>query len=120
MPNANVSFPHLVNTLNAYVIKKGNVGADGPRLLASDEVELRYSAAANPVDPVGAGSINSTSQNWPLNADITQFSAAVVRTVFRRPICGRYSRDCARSTDPVRISYRRYSWAEMQLSNTSA
>ena len=34
------------------------------------DLTLRYSAASNPNDPAGAGSINSTSQNWPLNADI--------------------------------------------------
>lgn len=64
------SFNHLFNTLNAYVLRKGSVGnIDKPRLLGRDSINLRYSAASNPLDPVGMGSINSTSQNWPLNGD---------------------------------------------------
>ncbi len=67
------SFNHLFNNINAYVLRKGSVGSvNKPKLLSRDEVALRYSAASNPLDPVGAESINSTSQNWPLNGDGTQ------------------------------------------------
>jgi hypothetical protein len=38
-------------------------------VVAVDTVKLRYSAASNPHDPVGPDSINTTSQNWPLNAE---------------------------------------------------
>ncbi|MDD5229600.1 MAG: cytochrome C, partial [Methylococcales bacterium] len=77
-----VTYNHLLNTLNALVIQKGSVGATtGPRILGEDDVELEYSAAANPSDPVGAGSINSTSQNYPLNKDITKFSSLLSSTI---------------------------------------
>ncbi len=68
-PNGYDSFNHLFNTLNALVVEKGSVGGDKPKFLGSSAVALRYSAASNPLDPAGADSINSTSQNWPLNAD---------------------------------------------------
>ncbi|NJD08094.1 MAG: cytochrome C [Methylococcaceae bacterium] len=67
------SFNHLFNNMEAYVVRKGSVGlTDKPKLLGPDDVELRYSAASNPFDPVGADSINSTSQNWPLKGDGSQ------------------------------------------------
>ena len=70
------SFNHLFNNLNAYVLRKGSVGSvDKPKLLSPNDLKLRYSAASNPLDPVGTGSINSTSQNWPLNGDGSQPAA---------------------------------------------
>lgn len=64
------SFNHLFNNINAYVLRKGSVGnIDKPKLLGRDNIQLRYSAASNPLDPVGFESINSTSQNWPLNGN---------------------------------------------------
>lgn len=62
--NGYMTFVPLVNNLRAYAYKK----ALKPIALNDQDVELRYSAASNPFDPVGAGSINSTSQNWPLNS----------------------------------------------------
>ncbi len=63
------SYPFSVlppfNTVNAQVVQKGTTGANRPRLLDDSAVRLRYSAASNPNDPVGADSINSTSQNYP-------------------------------------------------------
>ena len=56
--------------LNALVIRKDAK----PQILTANEVDLRYSAASNPANPAGPGSINSTSQNWPLNADIRSAS----------------------------------------------
>jgi hypothetical protein len=64
IPNGYMSFVPLVNNLRAYAFKKDRL----PVFLDAGVVELRYSAASNPSDPVGAGSINSTSQNWPLDA----------------------------------------------------
>ncbi|MDX1379839.1 MAG: hypothetical protein R3233_01900 [Xanthomonadales bacterium] len=57
------------NTVNAQVVRKGTTGAGRPRVLDDGQVALRYSAASNPNDPVGPGSINSTSQNFPPGAD---------------------------------------------------
>ena len=55
-----------VNNLKAYAFKKDRL----PVFLDDTAVELRYSAASNPVDPVGKDSINTTSQNYPLTADL--------------------------------------------------
>jgi len=67
----------LFNVLNAQVIEKGTTGANGPRILKStDRIELQYSAASNPNDPVGPDSINSTSQNYPVGASADQ---AIIR-----------------------------------------
>ncbi len=54
------------NTLNAQVYRKARL----PVLLTDQEVRLAYTASTNPFDPVGGGSINTTSQNWPLNSDL--------------------------------------------------
>lgn len=53
-----------ISNLNAHVIRKGSAGDDKPKILTDADIKLRYSAASNPNDPVGPGSINSTSQNW--------------------------------------------------------
>lgn len=68
-PRSYLSFIPLITHLNAYAFEKGSVGIDKPRFVGKDTVALEYSAAANPFDPAGANSINSTSQNWPVNAD---------------------------------------------------
>lgn len=49
------------NALNAQIIKKV---ANKPIILGSSDISVYYSAAANPIDPAGPGSINSTSQNY--------------------------------------------------------
>jgi len=64
------------NTLNAQVIRKGSSGASRPQKLDGSQVALRYSAASSPNDPAGAGSINSTSQNYPVG---TKAGDATVR-----------------------------------------
>jgi hypothetical protein len=53
------------NTLNAQVVRKGSSGSNRPLILDDTAVALRYSAASSANDPVAAGSINSTSQNYP-------------------------------------------------------
>ena len=50
------------NVLHAQVIRRGG----RPEILDDGEVEVTYSAASSPNDPVGPDSINSTSANWPV------------------------------------------------------
>jgi len=50
------------NVVHAQVVQKGTSSQE-PRLLDPTEVEVFYMAGTNPADPVGAGSINTTSQN---------------------------------------------------------
>jgi hypothetical protein len=63
----NALYPY--NAMNAQIIRKDK---HKPKILGSQEVEVRYSAAINPKDPVKAAgaedSINSTSQNLFANA----------------------------------------------------
>ena len=47
------------NVVHAQVIETG----DKPKLHSSQSVSVTYSAASNPNDPAGGGSINTTSQN---------------------------------------------------------
>ncbi len=68
VPNVYVTYGPQVNNILATVYEK----ARKPPVIGSDKLELRYSAASNPADPVGPNSINSTSQNWPLNASLQQ------------------------------------------------
>jgi len=56
------------NTVNAQVVRKGSRGSNRPQILDDNSVSLRYSAASSVNDPAGAGSINSTSQNYPVGA----------------------------------------------------
>lgn len=58
----NIPYNPLIpyNALNAQVIKKI---ASKPLIVDPSELSVFYSAASNPLDPAGAGSINSTSQN---------------------------------------------------------
>ncbi|NJD07031.1 MAG: PKD domain-containing protein, partial [Methylococcaceae bacterium] len=54
--------PYLgYNSLNAQVLKKVE---HKPVVLDGAAVSVFYSAGSNPNDPAGAGSVNSTSQNW--------------------------------------------------------
>ena len=64
MPNGWSSFSPTVPSLRAYAFRKDRL----PIFLSGDEVALRYSAASNSSDPVGADSINSTSRNFPVTA----------------------------------------------------
>ncbi len=52
------------NVLHAQVIRRGGT----PAILDGSQVQVTYSAASNPSDPVGPDSINSTSANWPVGA----------------------------------------------------
>lgn len=66
-PNAYiVTAEGAFSTLSAQVFRKGQ----RPQVLTDDDIALTYQAASNPHDPAGAGSINSTSQNWPLGSAI--------------------------------------------------
>ncbi len=62
-PNQYVTI-YPFNTLNALVYRKARL----PVLLDKAQADVVYSAASNPTDPLGAGSINSTSRNWPTDA----------------------------------------------------
>jgi hypothetical protein len=70
--NGYSSFSPTIHNMRAYAFKKDRL----PVFLGDDAVELRYSAASNPADPVGTGSVNSTSRNWPSTAD---FADATVK-----------------------------------------
>lgn len=74
VPNGWSSASPLVNNLKAYAFKKDRL----PIFLDDTQVELRYSAASNPLDPVGKDSINTTSQNYPLTANL--IDAAIQKT----------------------------------------
>lgn len=72
-----VSQNYPINWIDALVIKKGGVGLNRPQVLTNkSNVKLEFSAASNPYDPVGSGSINSTSQNYPKGA---RFESALVK-----------------------------------------
>lgn len=66
-PNVEVPAPWgPFTSISAQVYRKDRL----PQQLIASDVKMQYSAASNPSDPVGINSINSTSQNWPLNSDI--------------------------------------------------
>jgi hypothetical protein len=72
-----VSQNYPISSLDALVIKKGGVGLNKPQVLTNkSNIKLEFSAASNLYDPVGAGSINSTSQNYPKGV---RFDAALVK-----------------------------------------
>jgi len=52
------------NVVHAQVIQKGTRDSD-PRILDNQAVTVTYMATSSPNDPVGANSINTTSQNVP-------------------------------------------------------
>ncbi|MDD2769477.1 MAG: Ig domain-containing protein [Methylococcus sp.] len=98
--------------IQAYLIKKGGVGANKPQILFDqDRYQLQYSAASNPLDPVGAESINSTSQNWPVSADPAQpipFASTQVQKTDMWELASRPA------TDPraANYEYGRNSWLD--------
>ncbi|MDD2768269.1 MAG: putative Ig domain-containing protein [Methylococcus sp.] len=68
-PTYDTIYPwNAINNLNAQVVRKGGKGSKKPAILTDAEIAVRYSAASSPTDPVGAGSINSSSRNWPLGS----------------------------------------------------
>ena len=74
--NGQMNFNPLVTSMNAYAFKK----ALKPLSLGIDDLELRYSAASNPQDPVGPRSINTTSRNYPLTTSNDLLSAEIQKT----------------------------------------
>jgi len=62
------------NVFNAQVVRRGRE----PQILNDTEILVRYSAGSNPADPAGAGSINTTSRNWPLGS--TADNAEICKT----------------------------------------
>ncbi|NJD08773.1 MAG: cytochrome C [Methylococcaceae bacterium] len=71
-PNIETVYPWPVNSLQAVAYKKDRQ----PPVLDGSQVQLRYLAASNPNDPVGADSINSTSQNYPVGERIRKAEIA--------------------------------------------
>jgi hypothetical protein len=78
------------SNLNAVVYRKDRL----PPQVEGTDVTLKYRASSNPRDPVAADSINTTSQNWPLNPEgadkAAPLSGAVIQKtdfweVFQRP-----------------------------------
>lgn len=97
----NIPFNPLVphNAMNAQVIQK--VPAK-PKLIDGSQVQLFYSAASNPDDPVGSDSINSTSQNI--------FSGGAVGANFD-PDLTTCSTDCTTGSETVLLEGRNYNQA---------
>ncbi|UZR30904.1 Ig-like domain-containing protein [Methylococcus mesophilus] len=95
------------SNLNAVVYRKDRL----PVVLDATQVVMKFAAASNPSDPVGPDSINSTSQNWPLNPAgsgqaAALLSAAIQKTdlweVFVRP-----------DTDVLAPSYKSRNWVSI-------
>jgi len=63
------------NVVHAQVIQQGTGATAGtlPQILTNAEVDLVYSAIASDLDPVGPGSINTTSDSSVLGFDKTNF-----------------------------------------------
>lgn len=110
IPDGYLSFSPLINNLNAYVFAKGSVGTDKPKFVSDDSVSLQYSAASNPLDPVGANSINSTSQNWPLNADPSKFAPLMKSSVQKTDMWETFTRP---QTDTLWSLYTTQAWIEV-------
>ena len=110
LPNGYQSFAPLMNNLNAYVFEKGSVGGAKPRFVGGDTISLQYSAASNPVDPAGANSINSTSQNWPLNADPAKPAPLMVSTIQKSDLWETYVRP---ATTNLWSLYTSQTWLEV-------
>lgn len=70
--NVYVVYGPQVNNINAIVYEKNRQ----PPVVDSTQIDVLYSAATNPADPVGPNSINSTSQNFPL---ATPFKQATIQ-----------------------------------------
>jgi hypothetical protein len=79
-----------------------------PPVIQASDVQLFYSAASNPNDPVGPGSINSTSQNWPLNSDILNFSPMMEATVQKTQL---WEKNTVRDPSMQVPTYKRHFWA---------
>lgn len=88
IPNAYVSMSPTTHNLRSVVYEKGAL----PRLLGPEEAGLKYSASVNAFDPAGSGSINSTSQNWPLNVDIRLPSLLSLASIKKTDFWEKYDR----------------------------
>jgi hypothetical protein len=105
MPDLYSSTSPSVHNLKAVVYKK----ALKPPVVDAGEIQLAYSAASNPNDPAGKGSINSTSQNWPLNAmDIQIFSPMMGAAVQKSQLWEKFTE---RAENMKSATYKRHFWA---------
>ena len=62
------------NVMHAQVIRKGNRSSK-PQIVDNSTVDVVYFSAINPNDPVGPGSINTTSQNRDQNGVLRAFKS---------------------------------------------
>ncbi|WP_367026059.1 multiheme c-type cytochrome [Methylococcus sp. ANG] len=104
MPNLYNSMSPTIHNLKAVVYRKDRL----PVVVTQDDAQVVYSAASNPSDPVGSGSINSTSQNWPLNPDITVFSPMMTATVQKSQLWEKYT---GLPDSDKSAKYKRHFWA---------
>lgn len=102
LPNAYVSMSPTIHNLLSVVYQKGV----RPQRLGNGDVKLNYRASSNPFDPVGLGSINSTSQNWPLNEDIKVASPLATAQIKKTQLWEKYKRpDSEKSTNYYMSSF---------------
>ncbi len=96
--------PGSFNTLNALVYEKSRK----PKQVNKGSVSLRYQAASNKFDPVGAASINSTSQNFPGAAagKVSPFQDALIQKTDMWELITK------RPADKVTSDYMAMSWMD--------
>jgi hypothetical protein len=105
LPNVNVIHAQgAFGVMNAQVYRKDRL----PVVVGDDAVALRYSAASNPDDPVGADSINATSQNWPLQADIRQPTPLLDAQIAKTDAWETWVRP---ESEPRTATYGSFGWA---------
>jgi hypothetical protein len=104
MPSLYNSMSPTIHNLKTVVYRKDRL----PVVVQPGEAELSYSAASNPSDPVGLSSINSTSQNWPLNPDITLFSPMRSATVQKSQL---WEKNRALPDSEKSPTYKAHFWA---------
>lgn len=106
VPNGYLSFAHPITNVGAYVYRKARL----PVVVGLDAIDLRYSAASNPTDPAGSGSINSTSQNWPLNGDTVYPAPMMTATIQKTDQWEQYKRTTEETLDYAYVSQ---TWLEI-------
>ncbi len=90
-------------SINAQVYRKDRL----PLQLTDSEVKMQYLAASNPSDPSATNSINSTSQNWPLNTDIRKSAPFQAASVQKSDMWDTLARP---STDTLAADYGSNNW----------
>ncbi|WP_367026069.1 Ig domain-containing protein [Methylococcus sp. ANG] len=99
-------------SLNAQVYRKDRL----PVQLTGQDVQMKYSAASNPDDPVGADSINATSQNWPLASDIRKPAPLAEATIQKTDQWEFLVRP---ASEPLAPSYASLNWLDWIVGATT-